>query len=176
MLKNGWVWFAVLLVVGFIAWPHHGTQDPVIPGVTVRIDTVKVHDTITTNKKASDFTVKLKPVPPAPQIAIEALKTDSAAAPSKDTVKDSATCYSFSQDYANGAHAMAEMCSRFFPKVKPWDVSGVIKYRPGNDTMRIETRVDSVPKIIYKKPIIPTWQAVTLGVAAGVLATIMAVK
>jgi hypothetical protein len=172
--KTGWILALILAATCvFLIAKNHNPHPPVIPGVTVRVDTVIVHDTIETVKTVTDFVVKRKPLPPA---AIEIAKIDSGLPPPQSTAVDSTTCYSYSQEYANGAYAQAEMCSRYFPTVRPWDLSGTIKYCPGIDTMKTFWRVDTVPRIMYKPPIIPTWQAVTLGIAAGVLAGILVKK
>jgi hypothetical protein len=168
MNKAGWI---VALIL-FIACVHlytkqQGSKAPVTQGVTVQIDTVRVHDTTRTIIHGSDFTVHRVAVI---KTAVDTSKIDSSAVPPKDnTAADSAVCYNFSQTYASGAYVQAEMCSRFFPQNRPGDLAGNIIYRPGNDTMKLFSRVDTIPKVVFKPPTIPTWQAVILGVAAGVI-------
>ena len=171
MNKAGWIVALVLFIVCVHLYTkQQGPATPkVVTGVTVRIDTVIKHDTIQTTKRGSDFAVRVIPAPP---IAVDTIKKDSVG----NLRKDSMVCYSDSQTYASGASVHAEMCSRFFPKIKPLDLTGSITFHPGNDSMKIFSRVDTIPKIIYKPPIIPTWQAVTLGVVGGVLFGWLALK
>jgi len=177
MNKTGWI-VAFFL---FIAYVHlytrqQGQHPPVTTGGPVQVDTIIVHDTLRAVIPGKAIAVQKVPVPATAQTATDTPRIDSAAAPSKDTAQDSIVCYSFSQAYASGVFVQAEMCSRFFPPVRPLDLVGTIDFRPGNDTVKTVWRVDTIPKIAYKRPFIPTWQAITLGVVGGVLVGWLALK
>jgi hypothetical protein len=164
MSKTGWIVALILAIICVFLYLHRPAPPPsVIPGVTMRVDTVIIHDTIYTIKHRGDITVRLAPV----KTAANAPKIDSTAPPSETIAIDTPVCYSFSEEYKNGAYVQAEMCSRFFPENRPEDLEGAITYHPGNDTMKLFSRVDTVPKIIFKPPKIPTWQAITIGAVLG---------
>jgi hypothetical protein len=154
------------LVVGGIimsSCPSKSTEViPVIPGnVSVLIiDTVIIHDTARVEFERDDIIVGIRP----PLSAVDTMPGDTAQA----------VCYKIEKAYESGAAIEAGLCSKQFTKEKPIDLTGYINYKPGNDTLSHFLRVDSVPKIIYKKPIIPTYQAIILGITAGALAALWA--
>jgi hypothetical protein len=167
MFKNGWGVVIILLVVlaCVIFLPKKG-EGPIIAGKTVTMDTVIFHDTIFVERGPGQIQV-IKKIIHDTVAGIAAAGTVSA-----DTVK----CYSLDEQYPGGAYIKAEICSREFPELRPMDLQGNIAYLPPAESLKIETRVDTVPRIIYKPPIVPTWQAVTLGIAAGVLAGMLVKK
>jgi hypothetical protein len=177
MNKAGWIVALILFVACVHLYTRQQAQRPqVTPGVVIQKDTVIVHDTLRSIISGNDIAIRKVPAPVVAQTAADTPRIDSAGAPSNDTAQDSAVCYSFSQAYASGAFVQAEMCSRFFPPVRPLDLAGTIDFRPGNDTVKSFWRVDTIPKIEYKRPVIPTWQAVTLGLVGGVLVGWLALK
>lgn len=165
MNKLGWIISFFLVVAICIRVYKDKLEDTaVINGVSVQVDTVIVHDTIRTMIAGKDIIVRKTVI-----ATVDTQLTDSAGT-------DTAICYSFSQTYASGAYVQSEMCSRFFPQNRPEDLAGNIIYRPGNDTMKLFSRIDTIPKIVFKPPVIPTWKAVTLGLAGGILVGWLTIK
>jgi len=160
MNKAGWILALVLAAFCvFLYLRKPGPSSSVIPGVTVRTDSVIVHDTIKT------------------EIMVPVIKKIIIHDTLQPTINvDSTVSYSIDQHYPRNAYVRAEMLSKEFPAERPKDFKGLITYVPPIDSIRIETRTDTTPKIIFKPPVIPTWQAVTLGLAAGVLATLVVKK
>jgi hypothetical protein len=116
-------------------------------------DTVIVHDTIRA--------VKLRPEIRADTIIL----VDTVYAGNPDT----AMAYSIEQSFERGAYVKASLSSRSFAPVPPADLKGIITYLPPIDSIHVINRTDTVPKIIYKAPVLPTWQTAVLGIAAGVV-------
>ena len=165
MFKNGWTVVVVLLVVlaCVFFWPKKG-DGPIIPGKIVTVDSVIIHDTVVVEKRVDQF-----------RVTTRVIHDTVPGAGGKDTTRVK-NCYSFDEIFKSGAYVSAEMCSRTFPALRPADLTGKITYLPPPESLKIETRIDTVPRIVYRPPVIPTWQAVTLGIAAGVLAGILVKK
>jgi hypothetical protein len=163
----------LILVCVYLYW-RDVSKPPITQGETVvTVDTVRMHDTIRVVKRAADFMVTREVSPVA---AVNATTIDSAGTPVKDTAGDTAACYTFAQEYQDGAYAVAQMCSRYFPAERPADLYGSISYKPGDRVIRTTTRIDTIPKITYKPPVIRTWQAVLIGVAAGAVGTALIIR
>jgi hypothetical protein len=128
----------------------------VIPGTPVAVvDTVIIHDTVRVSIPRDKIVVRVVP----------AAETDT-------TLAEEAVCYGVENALESGGVIGAEVCSRVFPKEKPEDIKFNLFYKPGNDTIRSFLRIDTIPKIIYKKPVISPWTALIVGVAAGSIAAV----
>jgi hypothetical protein len=159
-----------ILVGVFFAGRSSVAPPSVSVGKTVITDTVIMHDTIVTQTNREQIRV-VKRVLPVDTVIIARL--DSVAQATGDTVRpeDTAVCYTIAQQYASGASANAELCSRFFPSTKPVDLQGTITYKPANDTNKIFTRIDTMQ--IIKKSGGKGWYAFGLGVAAGIAGAVL---
>jgi hypothetical protein len=160
ILKITIIFALFLLVYTEIKRAH--TTPVVIPGATtIRIDTVVVRDTIVTVFTRKEIAV-------TKEIIMDTIDNS----PHNDT----AVGYGISEDYPNGVHIGARLYSRHFSEIPPVDLRGIIDYRPGNDTFKTVFRTDSVVKNVYKPPIIPTWEAVIIGLTAGTIVTLILKK
>jgi hypothetical protein len=164
MFKSGWIWFIALLVGVIIFWPKTAPAPAVITGKTVVRDTLVVHDTVRVAKSKSEIGVSRIVVHDTIQTHADPTKTDSA------------TSYSVEQHFERGAYVRASLSSKEFQVDPPADLKGFITYLPPIDSIKIISRTDTIPKFVFKPPAIPTWQAVTLGIAAGVLAGLLVKK
>jgi hypothetical protein len=158
-------------LAGVFFWGRSSVAPPKVSvGKTVITDTVIMHDTIVTQTSREQIQV-IKKVLPADTVIIARL--DSVTQTTGDTVRpeDTAVCYTIAQQYASGASASAELCSRFFLPTKPVDLQGTITYKPANDTNKIFTRIDTMQ--IIKKQRVASWYMLGLGVAAGIAAALL---
>lgn len=145
----------------------------VVHGKESHIDTVVVHDTLHDTISGADIKVTRRPSLMKKHLAMAALQTvdtlpgaqllsaapdsvDSNAVADSGTPPDSDICYSFMSD-KGGRHAYVEMCSRFFPPQKPWDLHGAVDMYCGKDTVRIPARIDTTLKFMEKKEPIKKW-------------------
>jgi hypothetical protein len=173
MNKLGWIVAVVIAALwGYTAFVAKGKEDSSghIGPVTVR-DTVVVHDTLVTVKTVDQIKVVTRSIHDTFAVMQEeAIPSEAISTPTKDTKR----CYSSGQDYADGAHVGAEVCSEVFPEKKPIDLTMTLSYVPSPDLGKIFERTDTL--FVRKKPLIPTWQSATLGLVAGVLVGWLALK
>jgi hypothetical protein len=161
LLKSGWFWFAVTLLIFILSIGGRKPTLDVIPGALTVRDSVVVHHTDTVKIPGKSIVVFRTPI-----------KTDSI----KADVVDTQVCYSTSKAFERGAAVTIDMCSKFLPAQKPADLSAKIIYIPPIESIRIERRTDSIPKIIYKPPVIATWKAILVGVGVGALGALILKK
>jgi hypothetical protein len=165
LLKSGWTWFFVVLIVSIVFWPRGGSREQVVTGKTTVRDTVVTHDTI---KTALSVPV-IKKV-----IVHDTIKTADTIAP---VIKvDSTVNYSIDQHYNRGAYVKADMSSKGFPAKRPLDFKGLITYLPPVDSIKIEFRTDTTKVFVSKPPTIPAWKIGALSFVAGVVATLLLKK
>jgi hypothetical protein len=131
----------------------------VTAGVTVRIDSVIVRDTVRIIKRDTAIRVSQRVIRDTVSVNDSTLQIST----------DMASCYSIEQDFPGVAHINVGMCSKTFALTPPPDLRSDITFTPVPDTLKTELRVDSVPQIVYKPPKIPTWAAITCGILAGAL-------
>jgi hypothetical protein len=161
----------ILCIFFYKRWTVQELSPPVIGGQTFILDTIIIRDTIIDT--LPKFIIKKVPISDGLNISKDSFRE---LPPIILEASDSAVRYEMSREYPNGAKVEAVMSSRYFPDPPPIDLKKYLSFFPGNDSIKIIHRIDSVPKFIYKKPIIPTWQAVTLGVLGGVIVAWVSLK
>jgi hypothetical protein len=151
-------WFFVLffLIGASYLRDCHSNSTKIIQGQTTIRDTVLIHDTLTNTITRDKIRVERK---------IDTVRIGDTVA-----IDSNKICYSAEKTYERGAYVRASVCSKFFELITPEDLEMNIRYVPPFDSIKIITRIDTTPPVfIYKKPIIPTWQAVTLGIVGGIV-------
>ncbi|MDD5363375.1 MAG: hypothetical protein PHN88_14710 [Ignavibacteria bacterium] len=146
--------FCLLLIFWVILKIKSPTNAPeVIPGKpVVRIDTVKIHDTLRLYFPRENITVEKVPV-----------ATTVDTSDGVDACRDSAVCYGVKRALESGGYIGASVCSKYFPVEKPIDLSFTLDYKPGNDTLKSIFRVDT----LYKKQ---SWTTTGLEILCGFVA------
>ncbi|MDO8640220.1 MAG: hypothetical protein Q7R33_01640 [Nitrosarchaeum sp.] len=129
-------------------------------GTETTLVTVTVHDTIVTEKTASDFTTGKKIVYVPKYIYVDSSKTTDTI-----SVADTAVCYSFEEYERDGAFIKAEICSDSLPVNKPLDLRGTFTYQAPPDTARSIMRIDTIMRS-KEVPFYKDWKTYTIAILA----------
>jgi hypothetical protein len=158
-----------------------------VRGETMLVDTIVVHDTLKVPFDASSIKVERRPsVRGVSVMGVNFSKeyfpqdsrerwVDSLSGKHVPAVSDSAgnpalaedssdVCYTFKKTGPKGAHAAMEICSKSLPSPQPEDIHGSLDIYCGEDTVRAQSRTDTVFKCPEGKSSQKTWY-----LAAGVV-------
>lgn len=135
----------ILAAASFICgYKSHKCKCPEIKSGITLIDTIIVHDTITSI--ITDVKERIKPVINYVKVYDTISNTTTIV-----TVIDTAICYKI-EDTIAGAYLGAEICSKAFTFKKPLDLTGSFTYLPAPDTQKIRIDTVTYSKPFFKEP------------------------